>query len=1306
MPLFTAFSGGLSAFFRKKFGVSISYEITPSVFTVNEGGTVRFNVRTTNLPNGTYYWTVDRLQPNGTTTDFTYSQSSGSVVITNDAGTIDITVANDNVTEGTETFVIYLRSGSINGNILATSPSVTINDTSLSFITVQFDADGQSYTNTSETWYVNEGSTATVTFLSVGIETTTYYWSIDRPADFPQSSGSFTVIPIKDPFGDWPNVGQAQFTITPTADTTTEGAETFNLTIRSGASNGPIVFTTTTPIQINDTSLSPPTYAVSPAANNVDEGSSVQFNVTTTDVANGTTLYWTLTNNGDFDTATGSFTITSNAGTFSVTPTSDVTSEGPETFQAQIRTGSTSGTVVATSSAVTINDTSAGLFTPTPAMDITTAITLRGPTAVTNNESSDWDFLRKKIFWAGDGQADGRVYLGSLRGSGEGSWQKLYPFTIPYTSSQGNITPTSPSYNLGTISFYGSFYHIFLGFADEQITVTDSSSIVYAYYFNEKRLKVYDSSYYTTDDTDISVGAPYSTSLDLSSIFLSSSIANEVYTETGYNAAGNLHAFGANDYDLVDSISKAGFILAYYTGSNIKFDKWEVAASFSGDTYQLRQDWTNNGETKTLDNIYTRTYTDFYNDPSRGALFQFNNNGTEITWIQSGTAATLETYSLSTPYDFTTLSASPIRTQAFPTLYKLTGFTFKRDWPYDRLYLAYQSTTSNTSYIASYELDPYVPDYADNQYSPGEDLVSPYNFTDLSLLVGSSASLLEVDFLTNEEAAIFHDFLETLVTLEGSRFQLYISANSKTAMVNIKTNSNAGVDLTQYITRTDNTVSINYTNVISEVLNYDSGNSFSPRYNFVRFTLVAGTSMEQSLEYNMISSVIQDDDTVGIQFLSEASATAFANVFSSTQAGVTFLAGEMGETGFSQSSYQNNTVAGAWVRTGDIVAVAINATMPPGGNFFADAIGGAPANFGFTLLNSVAGNTVPKELTPPVQGTYTPFPAPTTVNNLGGYRELVFANADDAQGLVSVLDAWYADQFLLNGPYAPILWFDNGSGSTSRLEVLGPTSYQLGQNGDSVVIEESGGTYDIYDPNDVGVGSSNIWLSVNLQQNGWLYGESQAPYILAYFQQIDVSNYPGEGLYFDAYVDFLNTYAVGQTLIYNNSGSSYQFTTPLWTNSGGTPDLPSGSATVSIQDWASYTSTGGAYISDVAYTKLGYLGAGSGGGGSFGPLWGFYYASGPSVVEIAFMTNEARDAAAAVIVGSNFAIDGYNIPEDRFDIIIATADSLLDVNGDESNFNGFNWDGTPPSVVVSVSNVNVGAFAGQYGLGEGTLGIG
>lgn len=107
----------------------------------------------------------------------------------------------------------------------------------------------------------------------------------------------------------------------------------------------------------------PATYSVTPTATSLNEGSSVTFNVTTTNVLNGTTLYWdnTGTTTGpDFSGGanSGSFTITSNAGSVTLTLLNDLLTEGSETIIFNVRTGSTSGTIVATAATVTVNDTS------------------------------------------------------------------------------------------------------------------------------------------------------------------------------------------------------------------------------------------------------------------------------------------------------------------------------------------------------------------------------------------------------------------------------------------------------------------------------------------------------------------------------------------------------------------------------------------------------------------------------------------------------------------------------------------------------------------------------------------------------------------------------------------------------------------------------------------------------------------------------------------------------------------------------------------------------------------------------------
>jgi hypothetical protein len=106
-----------------------------------------------------------------------------------------------------------------------------------------------------------------------------------------------------------------------------------------------------------------PIYSFRTTPTSINEGQSGSFVVNTVYVANNTTLYWTIlntsTSNLDFPSPfSGSFTITNGIGSFTVTPETDNTTEGSQTFTIQIRTSSTSGDIVLTSNSITVNDTS------------------------------------------------------------------------------------------------------------------------------------------------------------------------------------------------------------------------------------------------------------------------------------------------------------------------------------------------------------------------------------------------------------------------------------------------------------------------------------------------------------------------------------------------------------------------------------------------------------------------------------------------------------------------------------------------------------------------------------------------------------------------------------------------------------------------------------------------------------------------------------------------------------------------------------------------------------------------------------
>ena len=103
------------------------------------------------------------------------------------------------------------------------------------------------------------------------------------------------------------------FTLNLANDLLLEGPQSIQIELRTGSTSGPIVSTTFI-ISVNDTSF-PQTYKITPDKTNMNEGQTVTYQVETTGVASGTTLYWT--NDGAGVTTTGAdFTDGYNSGNF------------------------------------------------------------------------------------------------------------------------------------------------------------------------------------------------------------------------------------------------------------------------------------------------------------------------------------------------------------------------------------------------------------------------------------------------------------------------------------------------------------------------------------------------------------------------------------------------------------------------------------------------------------------------------------------------------------------------------------------------------------------------------------------------------------------------------------------------------------------------------------------------------------------------------------------------------------------------------------------------------------------------------
>lgn len=121
------------------------------------------------------------------------------------------------------------------------------------------------------------------------------------------------------------------------------------------------------------------TYSITPLSSSVNEGSSISFLVSTTGVVDETSLFWTITGtnvtSSDVSATSGTFIVLASTGTFTVDTETDLNLESTEYFNVEVRTSSTTGTVVATS-------------IPIALYDLTEPTTPHGTIGITDNKFS------------------------------------------------------------------------------------------------------------------------------------------------------------------------------------------------------------------------------------------------------------------------------------------------------------------------------------------------------------------------------------------------------------------------------------------------------------------------------------------------------------------------------------------------------------------------------------------------------------------------------------------------------------------------------------------------------------------------------------------------------------------------------------------------------------------------------------------------------------------------------------------------------------------------------------------------------
>jgi hypothetical protein len=211
-------------------------------------------------------------------------------------------------------------------------------------------------------YYMSEGDSVTFTITTTNYGSGLLFWTnigTTIGSDFADGL-NFGMISIENDSGS--------FTLQVAEDVLLEGPQSIQIELRTGSTTGDVVATTFV-ISVSDTSF-PPTYSIKPDKTTMNEGQTVTYQVGTTGVPTGTTLYWTnsgTTTGADFTGAqnSGSFVVNAGVGTIVRQLTADLFSEGFETIILNLRIGSDEGTIVATAETVYVNDSSVPYYNVT-----------------------------------------------------------------------------------------------------------------------------------------------------------------------------------------------------------------------------------------------------------------------------------------------------------------------------------------------------------------------------------------------------------------------------------------------------------------------------------------------------------------------------------------------------------------------------------------------------------------------------------------------------------------------------------------------------------------------------------------------------------------------------------------------------------------------------------------------------------------------------------------------------------------------------------------------------------------------------
>ena len=291
-----------------------TYNLIVNPETISEGQAVTIVLNTTNVVNGTNVpFTISGV----TSEDIGGQDLTDVFVVNNNTASITLNTVEDIRTEGNETLVISLDNGSaIAGVFILDSSTGTNSPTYQLYRSAASVNENETFDITLITNFVDDGTTIPYTITGIS--------SDDINGE--NLTGVFTI-----------SGNRADKTFTVTADRSTETTETFTIALDNGASTIDLV--------INDTSQTP-TFSLSADTNPVPEGTSVTVSLLTTEKDDGDIVNYTITgvssNDLNFASLNGQFTINSNSASQNFLITPDLTTEGLETMTLSLDNGSDS----------------------------------------------------------------------------------------------------------------------------------------------------------------------------------------------------------------------------------------------------------------------------------------------------------------------------------------------------------------------------------------------------------------------------------------------------------------------------------------------------------------------------------------------------------------------------------------------------------------------------------------------------------------------------------------------------------------------------------------------------------------------------------------------------------------------------------------------------------------------------------------------------------------------------------------------------------------------------------------------------